>query len=147
MRPCVKADDALLLAQIGSVKLDPVTGKVHVLARLADDIESDGRVWREFYELESPEVGIRLGPGCIVSSPMGLRVGCPYMPSVHGTRQVQTFLSKRGHAYKRLPCKIIFSCIWLLFCNSLCETLAQPVPLVNAGGPPPHGLQQLTHPV
>ncbi len=43
--------------QIGATKVDPASGKVHALARLADDIESEESQWRAFYELESPEEG------------------------------------------------------------------------------------------
>jgi hypothetical protein len=40
--------------QIGSTKLD-AEGRVHPLAKLADDIEADEGEWRTYYELEAPE--------------------------------------------------------------------------------------------
>ncbi|KAF5830619.1 hypothetical protein DUNSADRAFT_14266 [Dunaliella salina] len=46
--------DLTRLVQIGSSKLN-ASGKVHPLARLADDIEADEAIWREFYEQEAPE--------------------------------------------------------------------------------------------
>uniref|UniRef100_A0A6S8LSH1 AAA+ ATPase domain-containing protein n=1 Tax=Dunaliella tertiolecta TaxID=3047 RepID=A0A6S8LSH1_DUNTE len=41
--------DLTRLVQLGSSKLN-ASGKVHPLARLADDIEADEAIWREFYE-------------------------------------------------------------------------------------------------
>jgi dynein heavy chain len=41
--------------QIGTNKTDAATGKVHALAHLADDIESEEAEWKRFYELEAPE--------------------------------------------------------------------------------------------
>lgn len=40
--------------QLGQTKLGP-DGRMHPFSRLADDIESEERMWREYYELEAPE--------------------------------------------------------------------------------------------
>lgn len=46
--------DMMRLVAIGQNKLD-ASGKMHALARLADDVEADEGSWRQFYELEEPE--------------------------------------------------------------------------------------------
>lgn len=46
--------DLIRLVQLGQTKLGP-DGRMHPFSRLADDIESEERMWREYYELEAPE--------------------------------------------------------------------------------------------
>eukprot|EP00798_Chlamydomonas_sp_ICE-L_P031818 gene31818-7022_t len=46
--------DLMRVVQMGTVKLSP-EGRMHPLAKLADDMETDEGVWRAYYELENPE--------------------------------------------------------------------------------------------
>lgn len=46
--------DLMRLVELGQKKVGP-DGRMHVLASLANDIESDEAVWRSFYDLEAPE--------------------------------------------------------------------------------------------